>query len=110
MMMMNIPVVLSSILAIASGTIDDECRNVCTDVKRAASFKTGCSAFRNSLPKPKVRPEHLFKSCVAECDHRAETDPLLKFVKNDHTLIIHNSGSRECERSSILKAAIAVIV
>ena len=32
----------------------DECHNLCADVKNSVSFKSGCSPFRNSLPRPKV--------------------------------------------------------
>lgn len=43
------------ITLVATVTTADECHNVCADVKKVVSFKSGCSPFRNSLPRPKVR-------------------------------------------------------
>ncbi|CAM9889244.1 unnamed protein product [Scytosiphon promiscuus] len=45
---------ISSILSVVVVTIADECHNICADVKKGVSFKSACSAFRSSLPKPKV--------------------------------------------------------
>lgn len=33
----------------------DECHNICADVQNGVHVKSGCSAFRNALPRPKVR-------------------------------------------------------
>lgn len=47
------PIIL---LSTAIATIADECHIICADVKRSVPFKSACSAFRNSLPRPKVSP------------------------------------------------------
>lgn len=43
------------VLSLVRLGLADECHNICADVKKGVNFKSGCSAFRNSLPRPKVR-------------------------------------------------------
>eukprot|EP00904_Undaria_pinnatifida_P000723 jgi/Undpi1/10651/HiC_scaffold_29.g13101.m1 len=42
------------ILSTAGAATADECHSLCAAVKNDVSFKSGCSPFRNSLPRPKV--------------------------------------------------------
>ncbi|CAM9466084.1 unnamed protein product [Hapterophycus canaliculatus] len=58
--------VVSLIVSVGVGTLADECHNICADVKKGVSFKSACSAFRSSLPKPKVssRCQSGFKEAV----------------------------------------------
>lgn len=45
---------INVILWVAGVATADECYELCADVKNSVSFKSGCSPFRNSLPRPKV--------------------------------------------------------
>lgn len=62
----------------------DECHNICADVKKGVSSKSGCSAFRNSLPRPKVRRLH-----CASIDRYPKRDTC-------NMLIIYCDRAREC--------------
>lgn len=52
----NIAVPVLIVLLAAIAAVADECHIICADVKRSINAKSACSAFRNSLPRPKVSP------------------------------------------------------
>eukprot|EP00752_Nemacystus_decipiens_P002123 g2026.t1 len=58
--------VASVAFLLARLALADECHDICADVKKVVNCKAGCSAFRNSLPRPKVSStcQSAFKTAV----------------------------------------------
>lgn len=47
-------ILVQILLSIVHVTTAAKCQRICADVKKAVSFKSSCSSYRNVLPKPKV--------------------------------------------------------